>query len=709
MKRLGRFLSVVVALFGVLEGFAERPYDFRKELECVHAPGVVDRGLKPAADEFRFDDGAVISIPAGGGELLALAAKDFVDYLDVSMGVSARMERGSSDRGSGIGGGVVFSLDGSLEDREYEVMVGEGVAIRAKDERAAAQALYHLEDLMNLRCAPFLKRGTETRRMVFSPRMSHSGYGVDDFPEPYLAKMAHFGLDSILVFVKDVHLTSRAGKQYQDLNALIRRARKYGLDTYIYSYVVAWVHPDDPNAKEVFDSTYGRVAEAFPEAKGIVFVGESCKFPSKDERTNTEPYDVKIAKGDMRPHPGWFPCRDYPDWVRGVKAAIDAKAPGMEIVFWTYNWGKQPKEDRLKLIDGLPKDVTLMATYEMFERFKLSNGFETKVGDYSIAFEGPGQYFVSEAEEAHKLGLKLYTQAMAAGLTWDFGSVPYQPCPYQWKRRWDSLREANRKWNLTGIMESHHNGWWPSFVAELEKEAYVEGGIPFDEHIRRIAARDYGAANAEAVVAVWKKWSDAARDFSPEDGNQYGPFRIGPAYPYNFGGKRIDRGEFPNPPHASNGIGICFLNFTEPIWYEKMYYPEKLAGEIELLTPMVKTYMDGAAVFREAAKGLSGCQRKKALQMANFGEYLGRTVATGLNLKRGAQAWERRDMDAVKAVASEEYANAEATLSLVDADSRLGWEPTMEYCGSRAAIEWKLRKMKDLYWPEASAMRKNDH
>ena len=159
MNDMKKLTMIAVALLGALEGAAESPYDFRKELECVHAPGVVDRGLKPAADEFAFTDDAVISIPADAGEVLALAARDFADYLGTSMDVSARVER------KGKRGEAILSLDGSLAEREYEVAVAEGVAIRAKDERAAAQALYHLEDLMNLRRAPFLKKGTETRRM----------------------------------------------------------------------------------------------------------------------------------------------------------------------------------------------------------------------------------------------------------------------------------------------------------------------------------------------------------------------------------------------------------------------------------------------------------------------------------------------------------------------------------------------------------------
>ena len=40
-----------------------------------------------------------------------------------------------------------------------------------------------------------------------------------------------------------------------------------------------------------------------------------------------------------------------------------------------------------------------------------------------------------------------------------------------------------------------------------------------------------------------------------------------------------------------------------------------------------------------------------------------------------------------------EIENAKATLPLVDFDSHLGFEPAMDYMGTRENIEWKLAVM----------------
>ena len=694
---------------GVSHLGAERPYDFRKRLEVVHEPNRFDASAKPAADEFVVKDGFLIALPPDATELMRFAARDFEEYLDVSMGVSARIAR---VKGMALGAEGVMSAGRScdyaetdrvaLKPREYCIAVNaSGVMVQAADERAFAQALYYLEDAMNLRRAPFLKIGKVNRRQLFSPRMTHSGWGVDVFPDAHLKQIAHAGMDAILIFVKDIDKTK--GAAYQDVNEVIRRAKKFGLDTYLYSYVVAFAHPADAGGKELLESSYGRVAGHYPDAKGIVFVGESCQFPTKDERAQPVTWRNKIP-GDNRPTAGWWPCRDYPEWLRAVKGAIDAKSPGMEIVFWTYNWGKQPKKPRMELIDSLPKDVTLMATFEMFEEQTKKNGLKGPSADYSLSFAGPGQYFASEAEEAHRMGLRLYTMSNTGGLTWDFGTIPYQPCPYQWENRYKGILKAQKDWGLSGLMECHHYGWWPGFISEVEKNALTEGGMPFEEHLRALAARDFGEENADAALAAWKDFSDVMRDYVASDENQYGPFRIGPAYPYNFGGTHIEVKDFPCPAYASFGVRICRLNYNDfdayNTSYERPLDVEKTLAELPLLEDMAAAYDKGAAAFERIAASLPAARAEKAARMANLARYMYRTTMTAINVKHGAVAHHRGDKAEVLKWAKAEYANALATIPVVEADSRLGWEPSMEYVGGPVQIRWKLGLMEKLYGSE---------
>ena len=700
MKRLMPLVPCLVAVAAGTCASAEEEYDFRARLEVVHRADRRDPGATCSADEFAFRDGAAILAEGEPEGLLSRAAADFQDYLRVSMNVGAFV---CASRDAACGApALAVRIDRTLGERAYRVDVGDVVSVAAGGERAAAQALYHLEDLMNLRCGPFLKKGSETREARYAVRMTHSGYGNDIFPDEHLAQMAHYGMTAIIVFLDDIDKTK--AQSYQDLKALIRRAARHGLDTYLYSYIKAFAHPADEGGRERIEAAYGRVAGHYPEAKGIIFVGESCQFPSKDPRVQPVLYRNKNP-ADKRPLAGWFPCRDYPDWLRAVRDAIHAKAPRQELVFWTYNWGWAPEEDRMALIDALPKDVTLMATFEMFERRILRNGIDTPTADYTISFAGPGRYFTSEAARAKRNGLRLYTQANAGGLTWDFGCVPYQPLPYQWRARWKGLADANEAWGLSGVMENHHFGWWPSFVAELEKEASVRGGIPFDDHLRRIAVRDFGEANADAALAAWKTWSDDAADYVPTDCNQYGTFRIGPAYPFTFGHGVVARGDFPGKRYASNWpAGICRMDYLKE-GYVPQLTPERMDDgyfrkEIELFEPMAVHYEAGARAFAGMAGRLSGRRRGCALEMANLAGYLAASCRTAVNVKRGAIAFRAGDKAALLSAARAEYANARAALAFVEADSRLGWEPSMEYCGGPEQIRWKLSLMEKFYGKE---------
>lgn len=724
---VGTVLLALVSLFVATAGAAERHYEFRAQLNCIHEKGRRDGSLRPRADEFAITDGIRIVLPSDVDDVLYTAARDFEDYLWTSMGVEGEVKRKSEKGKSSVAGGTVsVALDHGLAERQYNVTVdAKGVVIRARDSRAAAQALYHLEDLMNLRRAPFLAAGEENRTMLFSPRMTHSGFACDEFPDSYLAHIAHAGMDAILIFVYDVDST-KGHKQYQDVNDTIRRAKRFGIDTYLYSYIHAFAHPDGGPAP--FEASYGRVSAAYPEAKGFILVGESCEFPTKDPRA------IPVAardrgkeyEGDTRPMAGYFPCSDYPQWVKAVVNAIRRYNPASDVVFWTYNWGAAKDAYRKALLENLQKDVSLMATWAMCDDCTLPNGLTFHCADYTQTPVGPGHYLETEAKWSKELGLRFYSQTCTGGITWDFGSVPYMPVPQHWKLRWDRMVAAHDEWGLVGLMESHHQGWHPNFVSELAKEAFTRGGIPFEKHIRQIAARDFGTENAEAVVAAWAKWSEASAYIAPTCANQYAMFRTGPAYPFNALGPRIQTGiggkgtdDYPWNRHAPNGLRICRLNYADDQvrqWREGLdYFPrldipaDKLKIELDGLRLAGKLFMEGSAVLRKAAEGLRGARREKAVKIAGLGEFMGRTCRTAVNVKAAAaeedvvlakdsSVAEKASAKArILELARDEYANAEAALALVDADSQLGWEPTMDYCGGREQIEWKLRRMRENY------------
>jgi len=683
---------------------SERNYEFRRRLNVVHRPDRRQADLAPQSHEVVLEDGWQIVIPPDASGYLIQVAQDLQDYLFTSMNVSVLLRRQPREAPASSVPPRTIRLTTRQEwpefgaplsvARSYRLLCTEdSVVVCGNDERGTGQGCYYLEDLMNLREAPFLPQGDVVRAPLFSPRMVHSGWGIDQFPDPHLNAIAHAGMDAILLFVKGVDQTTTG---YLDINDLIDRAARFGLDVYLYSYLVSRFHPDDPQAPAYYESTYGALMRAYPKAKGLVLVGESCEFPSKDPRTTGRlrldpPPD---GKPDPRPSPGWWPCTDYPQWLDLLKGIIRRYNPEADIVFWTYNWGWAPEADRLALIRSLPLDISLQATFEMFEDIE-KNGILTRCVDYTVSFEGPGKYFRSEAQAAHERGLRLYTMSNTAGLTWDIGVIPYEPVPFQWARRHRALLEAHEQWGLVGLMESHHYGWWPSFISELAKWAYWTPSPPEEEMIDRIAVRDFGPDGGPLAVQAWRAWSEAIRDYVPTNEDQYGPFRVGPSYPLLF---QEEPELFPSAPYAHFGREILNTHYQP-------HRPEDVPAEIELLRRMLARWEEGLGWLEKAVALAPEKKRPQAREMLGLGQFIRHCVRTTIHTKQWWQLRQRllEETDPIRTetllaemrqLGEAEIANAAETIPLVEADSRLGWEPSMEYMTDRAHLEWKITQLR---------------
>ena len=164
----------------------ERNYDFKTELLFVHKQGVRKEGLLPQKDEFAFADGVKIFVEDSQNRVIMTAVRDFEDYLFTSMDISASIVKKPQDAT------VRITLGRDLGEATgymgYRVTVErDGVKIEGHDERGVAQALYYLEDLMNIRKAPFLTVGKVERRALFSPRITQSPFGMYAYPDEAFA------------------------------------------------------------------------------------------------------------------------------------------------------------------------------------------------------------------------------------------------------------------------------------------------------------------------------------------------------------------------------------------------------------------------------------------------------------------------------------------------------------------------------------------
>ena len=667
----------------------EDNYDFREELMQVHKKDRRDFSFAPESDELELKNGVCIVVPAEEDIVMYTAAKDFADYLFVSMGIGAMV---APTAPVGLQK-IELSLSQNIGEANgymgYSITTDkEGIRVEGYDSRGVMQGLFFMEDLMNIRKAPFMKIGNIRRKAVFNFRMTQSPLGMFNYTDEALSLMAHYGYDSIDVWLKDGWTTLRG--DYIDMRSLGDRAEKYGLRINVELYKVHAMHPDDPGAQEYYDEMYGELFRACPKIGSIILEGEANHFVSKDPAACIEATVDNIPTGKYKS--GWWPCKDYPQFAQMIINAVRKYSNDTEILFSTYNWGFAPEKDRIELIENLPDDLTVLATWDMFHNFRNTDSV-SNIPDYSLRFIGPGEYFESEAKACKKRNMKISSITNTGGKTWDFGVIPYEPSPGRWMERFKRLVKASGEWGVSGIQECIHYGFYPSIVCDLSKWAFFTEIKPLEEVYEELLRRDYGEFWKEAKEA-FDCVDEAIANYPISNSDQYGGFRIGPAYPLWV----IGSGKKPPMEHAMFK-SIYSVPYNPYGWGRDSLSGVRLPEEMEELDIMDKLFAKGIAVLEN-----TGSDNTKLLKLANLLKFMKNTCITVKHTKELFLLRQRlnfeRDRDELDKIIAEmedvllrEKKNVEDTIPVVEVDSILGWEPSMEYEGDAAALRWKLRQL----------------
>ena len=692
---------------------SERNYDFRQRHWEYHKPDRRNPERTAADNEVMLTEDWKIGY-APGYPITAIAANDFQEYLEKSMGLSLPIVRKDGEKTLWI------EVSDKLEEGFSFKVEKEHILISAAEDKMSFRATIHFEDLMNLEEAPVLPVGETLRRLMYTTRTVHSGTGLDAYPEQELLALLHAGYDTIDLFLVGID-RNRLG--YCDFNDVIERAAKYGIATIFHNYIQTYVHPDEEGAQEKFDAVYGDLIRRYPKIATIGLCGEALEFPSRDKATTGKPHTQSVVDGipDTRPSPGWHPCEDYPAYIQCIERAVHKFNPQTAVSFSTYNWGYCPLELRKKFLDNYPKNVSLSVCFEIFSKRKLE-GLHTPVMDYTMSADEPGYYFQTECEEAHKRGITVTGNVNTAGIAWDFGCIPLVPAPAKILKRDLHLREARKKWNLRSHYCTHHYGWWNSVAADLGKWTGWEDFEPdYDELLTKIAIRDYGKEAAPHVRKAWDFWSEGMNHYIASNEDQYGPWRVGPAYPFIFqpsisrtmADKEI---KFPTAPHAH--FGHCIVK----TFYRPYENSEQTPGflrypvEIRSLEKMLDLWNKGLAEAQSAVEKADAKKKDEARRLEALGHFIRNAVITTIHIKKWWQAniamqasstaeEAEKYLDEIERIAAEEVENVKDTIPVVEFDSRLGWEPSMEYVCDKWHLEWKLRQVESAL-RETSAYRR---
>ena len=165
--------------------------------------------------------------------------------------------------------------------------------------------------------------------------------------------------------------------------------------------------------------------------------------------------------------------------------------------------------------------------------------------------------------------------------------------------------------------------------------------------------------------------------------------------------------QFPTAPHAHFGYRII-KTLYQPYENENQS-PGPLRYPVELrdLERMLALWEQGLALLEQALALMPEKKRAGGERLYALGKFIRNAVRTVIHMKNWwmlnirLQSFSTREemlavLDKIEALANEEMRNVRDTIPCVETDSRIGWEPSMEYVCDKWHLEWKLRQMESM-------------
>lgn len=698
----------------------EESYAFLEQHTKGMAPMRRDPAARRESGEMEIGrTGWRIVIPAGAALPLHTAAEELQRYLREAMEVAVEIERAESlanwrERKQAIVAGARAAMPGCGEAlkarKDYQIVASDsGVATCGFDDRGAMYGLYNLIMRFRLREAPFLPSNLNTvRHSLFQARMTLSGLGWMEWPDRYLATLPLYGFDAIHCSIyRNPSNAPGVGPHWDDIREhppgamkdLLRRTARYGVDFYA---PILYHYTGDAGNVAGLRKLVREIVTEFPEIRGYVLL--------------TEGFFYKRWFGA-----GGHGDQNLRDWVREWSRAVAIAAeeahkinPALEILPWEYNLDFRPEQAETKayVMTQLPESTIPLMTFENGKAFEL-DGQKGYLRDYAINQVGPAEVTQAQIQAARQRKFRaLYAKADTFA-SWQFGTFPYLPFPYQWHKRYQALEE----WKIDGTLETWSYGFKPNWVAEMRAWYAWSDAPPLEDLLRRIARREFGAGNEELALEAWKRFSEAIQVY-PDTGPNWGSCnalaaplffekpkpramtlehswtdqelwsrqsQLNPYWPY------VPRRLFfwPDFTNRQNNAERYIRFFTIPVFQK---YLALAADRME----------QGLQAYRRAAVQAPESKRPSAYREVLLAEQIQRMMRSEhaviefeglrLALHQAADAAAKRALlDRMTALLREERSRTVSAWETARRDSRLGYEWEQDYIYTPDTIQEKLK------------------
>lgn len=716
----------------------EKPYAYHDSLSegTIHS-WRRDADKRPAEAEMAIpDSGWKLIYKPTHSEALTNAVEDAGLYFSKSMGVTLVIETKSSlnqwrKQKSCIIVGTREQLPGCgtalKRSKDYEIVVKDRqVIICGYDAAGAMFGIYNLEARLTLREGPFLPKKLNTvRHSLYDTRMALSWMGWMEWPDQLLSHLVHDGFDGIFASVyanpngdRTTALTSTdfyARLLYQvrsqdpaAVKDLIRRSARFGIKVYT---PIIWQYLGTPESEAGLRKLVREIVQQFPEIRGYVLL--------------TEGFWYKAWGG------GHGASKEYlQEWAQnwGKAAAIVEEEchridPSIEILPWEYNIDFRPQNSDIKkyFIRQLPDKTIPLLTWENGKSFSIDN-MKGYLRDYSLSQVGPAEVTGAQIEEANKRQMKVFSK-VDTFTSWQYGTIPYLPCPYQWFDRYEALE----KYGVKGTLESWSSGYKPNFMSRLRAWTCWSDCPSKGELLAFAASAIFGAEQQEMVMSAWDHFSKAIKlvpDTGPNMGtnnaignplffeepplrtltyrhswadpakvmdiNPYWPFTVSRMVFYPDFTNKVNHAE----RYARSATGIENTN-DAPVLPIFLKYLRQAAAEME----------EGLNLYRKAALASSTSKRAEAVKEVIVAEQMHRMMLSDcaiLEFEDLRLQWvkERNGtekkvfLDKMESIVQDELARTELSLLAASRDSRLGFQFEQDYVYTPYSLSEKIAILK---------------
>lgn len=605
---------------------------------------------------------------------------------------------------------------------EYEVCTApEGATVKAADSDGLRRAVYFLEDRICEAEGPAVTAGCWRRKPFVRHRISRCFFGptnrppffideltndVDYYPEEYLNKLAHEGVNGLwlTMYFRDLPSSVFPGrgkdaeKRLAKLRLTVERCARYGIRIYVFlsepklfgssHFAVpmedAKDHPElvgasiadgrfgtfctsSETGKKYLAESIAQIFEAVPDLGGVIniMLGEdngSCAgflaTYGSEKKEGQCPVCSKRDTADI-----------FCELAELFTKTMHRYNPDAEYIGWFYAPGQRDNSDFMKRLlhvaDKWPDCATLMFN---FESGGTSWQLDKKriVFDYSLAYVGPSQLFAESADKVSKSGAKLQV-----GCSHENASVPFIPVP---ENLYDKYKFMHGH-GVSAAMQCWYFGNYPGLMnkaaGELSFEPFPENGQDF---LSALARPDWGC-NAPKIAEAWNYFSQSYRKFPSNLAFEwYGPLHHCIAWPLHL--FPVDQPIQPSwllknfPEVSGDRIGEC-LGYQHTLAEALELCREMSSGwqkGVDILESLRNEYQDNpprlADIRLAAAVGL---QMKSTYNLLHF-----------YSLREDMIYFRNDHLEEMEKIVRNEIENTRAMLQLCEKDSRLGYHSEAE-------------------------------